>query len=202
MARTLVYDAQEMHGMKFESHHPAMLWAIEYAGQILVRFQKSATDGMTAWERRRGRPYSRKLPKYLEPVLYLKVAPTKRRQKFEDRFETALYLGLIDRSNMVRVGDSTGCHKVNNIRRMPREQWRDQELVKSLIGTPWDPTPNTERPRALDDIPVGVALDPLVPEEELPPHLRIRAAETVPRHVKIRRGRTQEIWLFRTVSWV
>ena len=88
---------------------------------------------------------------------------------------------------MVRVGDSTGCHKVNNIRRMPREQWRDQELVKSLIGMPWDPTPNTERPQALGDIPVGVALDPVVPEEELPPHLRIRAAETVPRHVKIRR---------------
>ena len=117
-----MFDAQEMHDMKIADTHPSRQWCIIYAGQLLVRFQKGGQDGKTSWERRRGRPYNRRLPKFLEPILYLKVAVNKRRNKFEDRWSTGLHLGLVDRSDMTIVGTSGGCIRVNSLKRLPRAQ--------------------------------------------------------------------------------
>ena len=139
----------------------------------MTRFQKSSKDGKTAWERRRGRPYKRRLPKFGEPVMFLRVPPTKRRNKYEDRFVTGVYCGLIDRSNMVIVATPHGCEKVNSIRRLPRSQWRDPDLVMPIKGTPWQYAPSVSEAaadaRAGDDVPVGVTLRPVVEEAYLPP---------------------------------
>ena len=134
MARTLIFAAEEAHGVKTELDHPLRLWAIEYAGQLLSRCQRSTRDGRTAYELRKGRPYRRALPCFGEPVLYLKVAPGKRRRKYEDRWETAVYVGLVDRSNEVRVCSPAGAFRVNNIRRLPPGQRRDPELIRSIRG--------------------------------------------------------------------
>ena len=111
LTRTLVCAAEAFHGVTLEPTHPVRLWAIEYAAQLYNRFAKSSEDGRTPYELRRGKPFRRRLPLFVEPVLYMKVAKGKRRQKHEDRFETALYLGLIDRSNEVRLGNADGVFK-------------------------------------------------------------------------------------------
>eukprot|EP00973_Karenia_brevis_P023772 3277965-Karenia_brevis.AAC.1 len=41
LARTLVHSAEENHGVEFELRHPIREWAIECAGQLLNRGQKS-----------------------------------------------------------------------------------------------------------------------------------------------------------------
>ena len=73
MARTLVFACEDMHGMKTQPDHPLRVWAIEYAGQLLSRAQKSTRDGRTAWELRKGaRSYNRELPAFGEAIIFLK----------------------------------------------------------------------------------------------------------------------------------
>ena len=55
----------------------------------------SSKDGRTAYELRKGRPYRRPLPPFGEAVMYLKVAVNKRRRKYEDRFGTGIFVGLV-----------------------------------------------------------------------------------------------------------
>ena len=119
VVRTLVFAAEGMHDTKTSMDHPLRLWVIEYAGQILSRCQRSTRDGRSAYELRKGKPYRRKLPAFGEPVLYTKVAPNKRRQKFEDRWETGIYVALIERTNEVRTCTPAGCYKVNNVKAAP-----------------------------------------------------------------------------------
>ena len=84
-----------MHGVQSALDHPLRIWAIEYAGQLISRAQVSSKDGRTAYELRKGRPYRRPLPPFGEAVMYLKVAVNKRRRKYEDRFGTGIFVGLV-----------------------------------------------------------------------------------------------------------
>eukprot|EP00973_Karenia_brevis_P086229 11958761-Karenia_brevis.AAC.1 len=66
--------------------------------------------------------------------MYLSVAEKKVRRKFEDRRHTGIYLGLVERSNMVMVGTTQGARKVNCIRRLPPQQASDKELLLGITG--------------------------------------------------------------------
>ena len=120
--------------------------------------------------------------------MYLRVAEKRMRQKFEDRWNIGIYLGLVERSNMFLVGTPNGVVKVNCIKRMPMNQAKDPELLKGIRGYPWRLTPGDvqNEPRG---VPTMVASEPVVPEDELPPRLpREREAEVAPRRVYIRRN--------------
>ena len=83
---------------------------------------------MTAYELRMCRPYNRKLPPFADRC----VAEKRARQKFEDRRNTGIYMGLDERSNMVLVGRPNGVVKVSCIKRSPTDQAKDPELLKSI----------------------------------------------------------------------
>ena len=145
-------------------------------------------DKRTAYELRKGRPYKRKLPPFAEAVMYLRVAEKRTRQKFEDRWNTGIYLGLVERSNMVLVGTPNGVVKVNSIKRLPMNQAKDPELLKSIRGYPWRLTPGDVQNEP-GEVSTMVASEPVVREDELPPRLpRVREAEVEPRRVYIRRN--------------
>ena len=189
MARVLCHAASELHGVQFPLTHPIRVFAVEYASQLLNRSQRSSKDNRTAYELRKGRPYRRKLPMYAEAVLYLRVAEKRRRRKFEDRWATGIYLGLVERSNMVLIGTPEGVRKVNCIKRLPRIQAKDPLLAQSVKGYPWSLSEGARVADGDDEAAVMVATEPIVPEEDLPPPLpRLpRGPEALPRRVYIRR---------------
>ena len=188
MTRTLVHAAQDFHDVKLELTHPVRIFAVEYSAQLLNRAQRAVKDNRTAYELRKGGPYKRKLPPFAEAVMYLRVAEKRMRQKFEDRWNTGIYLGLVERSNMVLVGTPNGVVKVNCIKRLPMNQSKDPELLKSIRGYPWRLTPRDVQNEP-GEVPTMVASEPVVPEDELPPRLpREREAEVAPRRVYIRRN--------------
>ena len=45
LARTNVFAAEALHGVKKALDHPLRIWAIEYAGQMINRAQVSSKDG-------------------------------------------------------------------------------------------------------------------------------------------------------------
>ena len=111
--------------------------------------------------------------------MYLKVAINKRRRKYDDRFGTGIFVGLIERSNELRLLTPKGVIKVNSVKRLPPTQRRDPELLKVVKGLPWCLTPveAKEGEEPVGDAPVKMALEPMVPEEELPPEVRPRVEE-------------------------
>ena len=100
--------------------------------------------------------------------MFLSVSERKIRRKYEDRWQRGIYLGLVERSNMVLVGTVEGVKKVNCIRRLPPMQAKNKVLVLSMQGVPWKLSP-AESPGTLDDVPTMVATEAIVEEDELPP---------------------------------
>ena len=176
LSRTLVHAAEAKHKMKTHLRHPLRAWAVRYAGQVISRFHCSTFDGKTPYELRKGRPYRRELPEFGESIMYLTVPRGKRRHKFEDRWLTGLFLGLVSRTSEVIVGTEKGCFKVSSIKRLSEQQSSNPELLEKLKGLPWKPRPNDGGDYARgsrdaeSDYDVGPALDtgPVVREDDLP----------------------------------
>ena len=75
----------------------------------------------------------------------------KKLPKYEDRWDTGLFVGLVEGTNEIRVLTPNGTLKVNSVRRMPVPQRRDRELLKAIRGLPWEPVPSdAPRPVRVD----------------------------------------------------
>ena len=101
-------------------------------------------DGPESTERRmncaRKNQYRRKMPPFGKTVMYMQIAATRQRRKFDGRWDTGISLNSIERSNMLLVGTTGGVFKVNYIpKKLPAIQSGDLGHVKSLVGTVWDP---------------------------------------------------------------
>ena len=99
LVRAYKSQVQALHGVVLDANHPILVWAVRYAGQMLSRAQRSTFDGKTAYELRRGKPYRRRLPPFGEAISFMR--PGKHRAKLSDRFETGIYLGLVESSDEV-----------------------------------------------------------------------------------------------------
>ena len=89
-----------------------------------------------------------------ETVLYLKMG-TKGRDKLDSRWETGIWMGVKDETGECIIGTSEGTVKARDFKRIADNSARwSAELVKSVKGTPWQPTPG----RNDDMIPVRVRL--------------------------------------------
>jgi hypothetical protein len=123
---------------------------------------------------RDGEQYRQALPSFAEPILC------------EDRWDIVIYVGLMERSNKVKVVVNSTVFKVNCIRRLSEAQRKDPVLVNAVTCSPW--TFGTSG-SLTTPVVVGRAEAPLVPEEELREDIRRpRGAEVLPRQIEIRRG--------------
>ena len=90
------------------------------------------------------------------------------------------YLALVERSTTLLVGTTGGVVKVNCVRRLLAIQSNDLELVKLIVGIPWDPTLGREA-RVLD-YGALTATEPFVPEAALPPRILQTESQKPLRH--------------------
>ena len=142
---------------------------LSYAAQLLNRSHGAATDNRTANELHRGKPYRRTVSPFGESVMYTQIAANATNTKIRRPMGHWNPLWIGEAKHNMLVGTTSGVFKVNCIKRLPRLQSSDPELVKSIVGTPWDPTPGREA-RVLDYEPLTVT-EPINPEAELPPRI-------------------------------
>ena len=185
--RTLKFATEELHGVKLEPNSPVLTWAVAYAGQMMSRAHRYSSDGRTAYELRKGKPYKRRLPVFGEKVLAMSLG--KRRLKSEYRTFEAIYLGLAERSDMLIVGNADGCQRVATVKRLPPSSRRDAELIKALKGVPWRPRPGVAQEPGAQEVPVCIHADPVVRDDELPQKVKPRSCTSGPRRVYIRRDK-------------
>ena len=152
MTRTLKSAVEEKIG-EIRSDSPLMAWMVEYSAKLCTLFSLGM-DGMTAYQRLKGRPWRIPLPSFGEAIWF--STPSSR--KLESRWAKGIFLGVSLSSTEKLVGTPAGVITTTSIRRIARieERW-DAELAKNMIGYPWKPKgemidrvsaePRAEQPR-------------------------------------------------------
>lgn len=166
LIRTLRHAVENTYGTKVPVDHPVMVWMAPHAAAIINRTKKG-TDGKTAWELRKGRPYRKALVPFAEKVLFL-PAGKRNQSRAVAKFQMGIFLGLQDNSDEMVVGTPKGVVKARTVKRLSTETARDPEFLLSVKGVPWCPIPgepnNTEVRTRIDPLPVEDLL-PVGPRE-------------------------------------
>ena len=126
--------------MKIDGSMPIAPWMVRWAAMNISRYQVG-TDGMTAFERRRGRKCNIPVLCFGEKVWYKKRDRPKDQQKSEPKWEKAIWLGHARDSNEMIVGTAEGASKTYAVKRMPEDERWDPEFIRSMQGIPQQPDP-------------------------------------------------------------
>ena len=120
-------------------------------------------DGLTAYERRRGRKCRIPVVAFGEKVWYKEIRPGKERaNKLESEWREGLWLGHSRRSNEAVIGTREGVVRAYAVKRMDEESRWDAKYLQEMKGTPQQR--DLSRPGLA--IPIKVNIDP--PHEESP----------------------------------
>ena len=93
-ARSLMAYAEGVQNTTFEPGSAILAWAVEYAGQVVSRCQRSVSDGKTACERRKQKSYRKALIPFGELVMFMPIEKPK--DKGEVRYRVGIMLGVVD----------------------------------------------------------------------------------------------------------
>ena len=141
---------------KIGVEHPCFPWLVEHAADILTKFVVGR-DGMTGWERLKGRKYGGLLFEFGTKVLH-RVQQKPVGGEMGARWLPAVWLGerFATDEHVVAMEDGTVV-RTGAVREFPGDVF-DKELLDKIIGMPWDPRgsgheqggADREQPRAGD----------------------------------------------------
>ena len=141
-----------------------MLWMIRWAAMTCSRYLVGK-DGMTPFERRRGRKCRVPAVAFGEKVWYKELREGKdRKNKLASEWKQGAWLGHSRNSNEAVIGTPEGVVRAYAIKRMPEDSRWDGELLKNLKGTPQQPDPLKQGTH----IPIRINFDPPASEEPVP----------------------------------
>ena len=174
--RVLKETVEEHCAIKMEAADVLTTWAVRWAAMLCSRYLVG-TDGMTPYERRRGRRCQVPTAVFGEKVWYKELRMNKdRANKLESEWAEGIWLGHARSSNEHIIGTTQGAVKAYAVKRQdPVRRW-DRDLLQNLQGTPQRPDPN--KPGIA--IPIRVNFDAPAEDEPVP-------AQPEERHRQIRR---------------
>jgi len=139
------------------------LWMVRWAAMLVSRYMVGK-DGLTAYERRRGRKCKVPVAKFAEKVWYKKMRDSKeRKDKFESEWEEGIWLGHGRASNEVLIGTLNGVVRAFTVQRKPEDERWSPTDIQNLRGTPQQPDPT----RPGSHIPIRVKFDEAAEGEEV-----------------------------------
>ena len=147
-------DALESrYGVRLDGDRDCIPWLVAHASDSITRFHVHP-DGRTGYHNWKGRPFKKECVEFGECIMY-NPPGRKGNDKFMNRWEEGVWLGIADRTNEVIVGTSEGVIKVRDVRRhaADKDRW-DLIRFNAFQGVPWEPIPG----RNVDTIPVRVRL--------------------------------------------
>ncbi len=120
-------------------NHALIPWLLQHTCLIL-NVRSRGSDGLTAWERARGRPFNQRLVGFVEKVLY--KLPSKGPQSKPDGnmgalWGDAVFLGHDRDSNTYVVGNADGIRMTRSLARRPIEERWCAEAAARVTATPW-----------------------------------------------------------------
>lgn len=158
MARTFKEMIEHLAEVAIPPKHPILAWMVEHAGTVISLFSKGEPkDGLTPYQRLKGKPWRVALPALGERVEYRR----RTRHKFEGRWRPGVFLGVKRTTTEKIIGDADGVYTVQSIRRVDQETRWDKDLLLSIRGTPWDPNPGAGTG---SELPQPITMAPERPE--------------------------------------
>ena len=162
--RVLKEQVEDNAKIKIECAEALTAWMIRWAAMVCSRYLVGK-DGLTAYERRRGKRCKTPVVAFGEKVWYKELRVQKdRKDKFESEWREGIWLGHSRGSNETVVGTREGAVKAYAIKRQDEDHRWDSDLLKTLRGTPQQPDPN--RPGIA--IPIRINFDPPLETEPIP----------------------------------
>ena len=139
--RTLREQIQQNYSTQIPTEHPITAWAVRHAAYLINRFLIRA-DGYTSYQARWGRTHNAALCEYGngETVMYM-VQTLKQRPKLEPRFFKGIWLGKCTSTGESFVGVAGRIVRARTVRRLAGEARYDKQMLETVQGTPWNPTP-------------------------------------------------------------
>ncbi len=152
--RTIKICTEKRIGQEIPIMHPLTTWLIEHVCTLL-NIMSVGPDGMTPWQRLRGRGFGQRLVGFGESVHYKQPAKGPQHDakgNMGPRMMPGIFLGYNKVSNTYRVLNAEGqMIKARGILRRPlADRWREEDL-KSITVTPW----NTRVPREALRVEMG-----------------------------------------------
>ena len=137
--RVLREHVQDKAEVELGASDVIVLWMVRCAAMMVSRLLVGK-DGLTAYERRRGRKC--RIP-VVEKVWYKEIRPGKvRANELESEWREGLWLGHSRRSNEAIIGTREGVVRAYAVKRMDEESRWDAKYLQEMKGTPQQPDPS------------------------------------------------------------
>jgi len=121
------------YGLTITIRQPLTQWMVKHASWTHNRYQLH-TDGKTSYERRWGNNYNKPICEFAETVLFKYSAGIP--NKTTVSWDYGVWLGRCTQSDEHFVGTAINIYRTRSIRRLPRPERYNAELLQSMSGTP------------------------------------------------------------------
>ena len=140
--RVLRGGLQSRLDLVIRSSHPVMTWLVQHAADCISKYQVS-DDGKTAYERMKGKRFSRAAVEFGEKIHFRKSMKGQKEHKLDGKWNEGYFLGFYWRTGEAIVGTSEGAVRAGTIRRVGAHRRWDAEGLDSVRGVPWQWDPET-----------------------------------------------------------
>ena len=178
--RSMRLCLEDRIGHKLPPGHPITSWLVEHVA-ILLNAQSVGPDGLTPWEKARGRPFGLKLYGFCES-LFWKQPPKGPQHDTEGnmgpRMKPGVFVGYHLSSNSYRVATADGfIQKSRALQSRPQEDRWDAEAIKNIVSTPWSLRIQAGGQRA--EVGPRVTPQPAVEQQPVPMPRRLKITQKV-----------------------
>ena len=157
--RVLRAGLQGRLNMVIRTSHPMLTWLVQHAADCLSKYQQGE-DGKTAYERLKGKKFSRAVVEFGEKVHYRKHTKGHKDNKLESKWAEGYFLGFYWKTSEALIGTPDGVKRSGTIRRVGAHRRWDAEGLDQIRGVPWQWNPD------LDEVPDKLMVRMLSDEEK------------------------------------
>ena len=124
--------------------HLVITWLVQHAADCLSKYQVGE-DGKTAYERLKGKAFSRPSVEFGEKVHYKTSTKGPCEHKLDAGWGEGYFLGCYWRTSEAIVGTSEGVVKASTIRRVGAHRRWDADRLAAVRGVPWQWDPDSDK---------------------------------------------------------
>ena len=148
--RALKLALESRYKIKIPPKHYILAWIAQHAAFCYNRFQ-TGHDGLTPYQRIRGKPFDKPICEFGECVmaLRLKVGTVTHPNKLDSRWFSGVFLGFHGLTNEFLIGTPNGIERARTIKRLPVPDRWNVQLLNTFRGLPW----KLKDVQSVDDIP-------------------------------------------------
>ena len=146
--RTLKLCTESRINQHIPAGHPITAWLLGHTC-MLLNARARGPDGLTAWQRIKGREFGQKLMGFLEAVLWklpVKGPVSAPHGNMGARFMEGIFLGYSRTSNVYVVSTPEGIKHTRSLKRRPILNRWIPERVMAIAATPWSEREKPEPP--------------------------------------------------------